>query len=122
MINLGSEDTLTKEQKERVLYRHSPSSVKMRANGADMENAAKLFVERLGSSHGNVEVLIPTKGYSMVNAEDQVFFDQEADAVFVEYLKQHMPAVVPVQTVDAHLNDASFAALCTERLLALMNR
>ena len=27
---------------------------------------------------------------------------------------------VPVRLIDAHLNDAAFAAQCTERLLALM--
>ena len=31
-----------------------------------------------------------------------------------------MPAHVPVRLIDAHLNDAAFAAQCTERLLALM--
>ena len=120
MINLGSEDTLTDAQRARVLYRHSPSSVKMRANREDMLRAAQVFVERLSGSRGNVEVLIPTRGYSMVNAEGKVFYDPQADAAFAQAVSAGMPAHVPVRLIDAHLNDAAFAAQCTERLLALM--
>lgn len=120
MINLGSEDTLTDAQRARVLYRHSPSSVKMRADREDMLRAAKVFVERLSGSRGNVEVLIPTRGYSMVNAEGKVFYDPQTDAAFAQAVSESMPAHVPVRLIDAHLNDAAFAALCTERLLALM--
>ena len=54
MINLGSEDTLTEEQKQRVLYHHSPSSVKMRADKRDMRRAADLFAGRLADNSGNV--------------------------------------------------------------------
>ena len=120
MINLGSEDTLTDAQRTRVLYRHSPSSVKMRANREDMLRAAQVFVERLSGSRGNVEVLIPTRGYSMVNAEGKVFYDPQADAAFAQAVSAGMPSHVPVRLIDAHLNDAAFAAQCTERLLALM--
>ncbi|MDO4484492.1 MAG: Tm-1-like ATP-binding domain-containing protein [Clostridia bacterium] len=122
MINLAGEDTLTEQQKARVLYRHSPSSVKMRADKDDLTRAAKLFVDRLSDSTGNVEVLIPTKGWSMVNAEGQVFFDPEADEVFTTEVTKNMPEHVKVTAVDAHLNDAAFAQLCTDRLLTLMKK
>ena len=45
MINLGTEDSLTDAQKARTLYKHSPASVKMRADIADMKAAARLFAE-----------------------------------------------------------------------------
>ena len=92
----------------------------MRANREDMLRAAQVFVERLSGSRGNVEVLIPTRGYSMVNAEGKVFYDPQADAAFTQAVSAGMPAHVPVRLIDAHLNDAAFAAQCTERLLALM--
>ena len=63
MINLGSEDTLTEEQKQRVLYHHSPSSVKMRADKRDMRRAADLFAGRLADNSGNVAVLIAEKDF-----------------------------------------------------------
>lgn len=120
MINLGTEESLTEVQRGRVLYRHSPASVKMRANREEMMRAAQVFVDRLRNSSGNVEVIIPVRGYSMVNAEGEVFYNPEADAVFEQTIRENMPVHVPVRLIDAHINDAAFAQLCTERLLALM--
>lgn len=122
MINLGSEETLTAEQRARVLYRHSPSSVKMRANREDMLRAADLFVERLSASRGNVRVMIASRGFSMVNAEGQVFYDPAADRAFIDALCQRMPGHVPVTVMDAHHNDGAFAAACVNTLLELIEK
>lgn len=120
MVNFGSEDTLTDAQRARVLYRHSPSSVKMRANEEDMRRAADIFVERLSISHGLTAVMIAEKGYSSVNKEGQVFYDPQTDAVFVARLKEKMPAHVPVEVLPVHHNDAAFAKACCNKLLSLM--
>ena len=119
MINLGSEETLTAEQKRRVLYRHSPSSVKMRADKQDMIRAAELFAERLGGHGENVEVMIASRGFSMVNREGQVFYDPEADAAFVDTLREKLTDV-PVTVMNCHHNDREFAEACANRLLAHM--
>ena len=102
MINLGSEDTLTEEQKQRVLYHHSPSSVKMRADKRDMRRAADLFAGRLADNSGNVAVLIAEKGFSSVNAAGQVFYDPEADQAFIEELKDKSDKTILIKTLDYH--------------------
>lgn len=122
MINLGSEETLTGAQRARVLYRHSPSSVKMRANREEMIRAADLFVERLGASQGNVRVMIASRGFSMVNAQGQIFYDPEADRAFIDTLMKKMPDRVPVTVMDAHHNDGAFAAACAGALLELIEK
>lgn len=120
MINFGAEETLTDEQRERVLYRHSPSSVKMRANAQELEHAAQLYADRLGHSRGNACVMIAGKGWSSVNQEGQVFYDPQADAAFVSAIRRLMPEHVPVSVLDMHHNDAEFARACTEKLLQMM--
>ena len=112
MINLGSEDTLTEEQKQRVLYHHSPSSVKMRADKRDMRRAADLFAGRLADNSGNVAVLIAEKGFSSVNAAGQVFYDPEADQAFIEELKDKSDKTILIKTLDYHHNDQEFADEC----------
>lgn len=121
MINLGTEDTLTEKQQGRVLYRHSPSSVKMRANTEELRACARIFADRLSQGQGNVAVLAAKKGFSMVNREDQVFYDPEADAAFLRELSERMPARVPVTVLDTHHNDAAFAEACVQTLLALID-
>lgn len=122
MINLGSESTLTDEQRKRVLYRHSPSSVKMRADIRDMRRAADLFAERLSDNSGNVAVLIAEKGFSSVNAVGQVFYNPEADRAFIEELKKRMDTSVLIKTLDCHHNDQIFADECVKTLLDLISK
>ena len=122
MINLGSEDTLTEEQKQRVLYHHSPSSVKMRADKRDMRRAADLFAGRLADNSGNVAVLIAEKGFSSVNAAGQVFYDPEADQAFIEELKDKSDKTILIKTLDYHHNDQEFADECVKTLLDKIGR
>ncbi len=120
MINLSTEDTLLPWQKERVLYRHSPSSVKMRANDADMKKLADVFCRRLGQGGGNVKLIIPEKGFSSVNQEKSVFYDKEADRIFIETVKENMPEHVSVICENAHINDREFAEKLIEELTAML--
>jgi len=120
MINLGSEEMLTEAQKRRVLYQHSPSSVKMRANAEELRACARLFIERLSQSKGNVVVLVANKGFSMVNKEGQVFYAPKSDAAFIRELEEFMPSSVPVRILNMHQNDIEFAQACVQTLLTLM--
>lgn len=122
MINLGSEDTLTEEHKQRVLYHHSPSSVKMRADKRDMRRAADLFAGRLADNSGNVAVLIAEKGFSSVNAAGQVFYDPEADQAFIEELKDKSDKTILIKTLDYHHNDQEFADECVKTLLDIISK
>ena len=122
MTNLGSEDTLTEEQKQRVLYHHSPSSVKMRADKRDMRRAADLFAGRLADNSGNVAVLIAEKGFSSVNAAGQVFYDPEADQAFIEELKDKSDKTILIKTLDYHHNDQEFADECVKTLLDIISK
>ena len=122
MINLGSEDTLTEEQKQRVLYHHSPSSVKMRADKRDMRRTADLFAGRLADNSGNVAVLIAEKGFSSVNAAGQVFYDPEADQAFIEELKDKSDKTILIKTLDYHHNDQEFADECVKTLLDIISK
>ena len=122
MINLGSEDTLTEEQKQRVLYHHSPSSVKMRADKRDMRRAADLFAGRLADNSGNVAVLIAEIGFSSINAAGQVFYDPEADQAFIEELKDKSDKTILIKTLDYHHNDQEFADECVKTLLDIISK
>ncbi len=118
MINLSSEDTLQPWQRERVLYRHSPSSVKMRADRKEMEILGQLFAERLRPEKGMCSVLIPMKGFSSVNKEGGVFYDQEADTAFVETLKQNADTRLNVRCLDVHINDEEFGQAVVSELVS----
>lgn len=121
MINLGSEETLLPAQRARTLYYHSPSSVKMRANGAEMKELGEIFVDRLQNSRpGMTKVIIPARGFSSVDMPGKVFSDPEANRIFINEVKYKMPGNVPVMVLDAHVNDQPFADVLVRELLRMM--
>ena len=123
MINLGTEDSLTDAQKARTLYRHSPASVKMRADAEDMKAAARLFAERLNPSlPGMTEVIIPSRGFDNVDSAGKVFWDPEADKAFADELEAHIGSNVIVEKIDRHINDEDFAEAVLARFLDMMER
>ncbi len=121
MINLSTPDTLKPWQRERVLYQHSPSSVKMRASVSDMERLGDVFVRRLQGSRGKVKLIIPEAGFSSVDSRGGVFEDQEADRAFIRTVKEGMAPHVPVLCCSHHVNDAAFADILVKELLELLD-
>ncbi len=121
MINLGSEETILPEQKKRTLYYHSPSSVKMRANEAEMKELGEVFIERLHRSKPDMtNLIIPRLGFSSVNQPGKVFYDAEADNIFINEVKYKMPANVPVIIKENHVNDIAFADILVRELLRMI--
>lgn len=121
MVNLGSEETLQPAQKARTLYYHSPSSVKMRADSAEMKELGDIFMERLQNSRrGMTKVIIPARGFSSVDMPGKVFYDPAANQVFINEVKYKMPDNVPVMVQDAHVNDQAFADVLVRELLRMI--
>ncbi len=70
-----------------------------------MRNLARVFAERLQDSRGNTKIIVPTKGFSEVDKEGNVFYNRQTDAAFINELERSMPRNVPVITDDHHIND-----------------
>ena len=54
-------------------------------------------------------LLIPKKGRSEADKEGMELFDPEADQIFVEELKKIIITDIPVEEIDAHISEPSFA-------------
>jgi len=63
----------------------------------------------VADARGPVEVFTPLHGFSSHDSPTGHIQDTSLPGPFAEYLKQMMPAHVPVTAVDAHFNDAAFA-------------
>ena len=67
-------------------------------------------------------VLVPTRGFSLADVEGGDLWDPEADAALVDALEPRACATTfPLELVDTHVNDPSFADLVAERYLALVS-
>ena len=112
MVNFAAMPTVPTQYKERNLYVHNANVTLMRTTREENEAMGGWIGERLNRMPGAVRFLLPERGVSLIDAEGQPFFDQEADQALFDAIER---TVVPtrdhrVVRVDANVNDPEFSA------------
>lgn len=102
---------ITPELAERPSYDHNPEFRLVRMSAAEMVTIAGVFVERLASASGPVQIAVPTGGLSIPNTPEGPFWDPEADAGFLEALTNGLRSDIPITTYDHHVNEPEFGRL-----------
>ena len=64
--------------------------------------------------------MVPTAGLSIPSVPGGVFWDPPADARFLNELRKHLRADIPVETHDAHINAPEFARAVADRFMELL--
>jgi uncharacterized protein (UPF0261 family) len=70
----------------------------------------------LNRSKGPTYVLIPKKGWSEADKAGMELFDPKTDQIFVEELRRIINPVIPIEEMDVHISDLSFALRAVEVL------
>lgn len=86
--------------KHRTWIRHDPEELKQ---------IAAEFARKLNHAKGPVRMVIPGKGWSSVDAPGNPTHDPDEDRVFVQEIKGLLNPGIPVQEVDANMEDPDFA-------------
>ena len=120
IINFVEKETVPERYRHRRLHAHSPQSNSVRMERDEFAAIAKVIAEKLNNARGHLEVVIPRKGFSEWDGEGKVFWDPEANALFVSSLRKHAGAGIAVAELDLHINDPQFAEFLYERFNALM--
>ncbi len=110
MVNFGPFETVPEKYRERKLYRHNSSVTLMRTTPAENAELGKQIAEKASSAVGPVTVVLPLRGVSAIDCPGQPFYDREADEALFDAIRRHLKPKVKLVEVDAHINDASFAA------------
>ena len=118
MVNFGPPDTVPDRFQGRVFYHHNPNVTLMRTSVEECRRLGQIIAEKLNPSVGPVSVLIPRRGWSMIDAPGGPFWLPQADAAFTEALRATLRPNIPVIELDCNVNDAEFADRCAEELLA----
>jgi len=79
-----------------------------------------MLAEKLNRSSGPVEVYLPLRGISAISAPGGPFWWPEADRALFESIRENLSPEIPVQEIDANINDAEFATAAAEGLLAML--
>lgn len=108
------------ELQDQPSYDHNPEFRLIRTSAADMLTIAGIFTERLNPAQGPVHIAVPTQGLSIPNTPGGEFWDPDADAAFLDALRDGMRADIPITTYDNHVNDPEFGRTVAELFLDLI--
>jgi uncharacterized protein (UPF0261 family) len=106
----------------RPVYDHNPEYTLVRATHEEMITLGHLFAERLNLARGPVVVAVPTQGLSIPNVPHGPFWNPEADAAFLETLRENIRDDFSVHTYERHVNDPAFGAEVAELFTDLMRK
>jgi uncharacterized protein (UPF0261 family) len=119
-FNQGPRSELPERYRDRKTYFHNPVATLVRLSADEGTALGQLIAERLNEATGPVRVVVPTRGFSLADAEGGDLWDPEADHAFVDSLRSALRPDIPFEAVDAHVDDADFAELVADRYLTLL--
>jgi uncharacterized protein (UPF0261 family) len=120
MVNFGAIDSVPPRFRDRLLYQHNPTVTLMRTSVTECRDIGRRIAEQLNRARGPVSLLLPLRGVSMIDAEDQPFHDAAADDALFAALREHARPPVRIRELDVHINDPEFAQALADELLQLM--
>jgi len=120
MVNFWAPQTIPRKFRRRKFYQHNPNITLMRTTPEECARLGEILAEKLNLSTGPVTVLIPLGGLSVIDSPGGPFWWPEADGALAEALKENLRRDIPVEEIDANVNDEVFASRCAEVLLKQM--
>ena len=124
MANFNGMDTVPKKYKKakRTFYEWTPSVTLMRTNKAENKKMGKAFAQKANAARGPVAFLIPLRGVSVLDGDNQPFCDREADKAMFDATKANLKKGIEVVEMDNNINDPEFSAKAVEMMLALIKQ
>jgi uncharacterized protein (UPF0261 family) len=119
-FNQGARDTVPQRFLERKTYFHNPVATLVRLSEDECATLGRMIAERLAEATGPVAVVVPTRGFSLSDAEGGALYDPAADRALIDALRDALRADIRFEEVDAHIDDPAFADLVAERYVGLI--
>ncbi len=122
MVNFGPPDTVPDKFEDRKFYQHNPTITLMRTTVDENAELGKIMGQKLSRAKGSTTVIIPERGVSAIDAQDQPFDSPEARRAWIQNLKANVAENVTVIEMDNNINDDAFAERLAETLLQDLKR
>jgi uncharacterized protein (UPF0261 family) len=122
MCNFWAAETVPVRYRERKLHHWNPNVTLMRTTPEENARMGKIFGEKLSVARGPVAVLVPTRGFSELDAPGKPFWWPEADQAFVDALRPALRQDIPLVLMDHNVNDPEFSGRVAETLLQLLDQ
>ncbi len=123
MVNFGPRETVPERFNGRCFHVHNPLVTLMRTTAEECATIGRVIGEKLNRAKGPVELLIPMKGISALDARGGSFECPAADESLMNSLEQASRqdrSSFQVIRTPYHINDPQFAELAASRLLEML--
>ncbi len=118
-LSYGGRADKIEATKDREQFVQDTLRVQVRTTADELRQAADVFADRLNQYTGPFTFLIPTQGWSSLSVEGHQIYDPEADAAFVERLKDKIDDKNAVKEVNLHLYTPEFARAAVDEFTRL---
>lgn len=118
----GPFDSLSDDLKKRKYIIHNPNLTLVRLSNEELKETGKLTARKLNMAKGPIHVFIPLKGFAYPDREGLPHWDPEANLVFINTLKENLNPSIPLEKIDAHINDKEFIDIVVEKFLSFMKK
>lgn len=122
MVNFYAIDTVPQQFRKRNLHKHNPTVTLMRTTPEECTLIGKRIAEKLNLATGPVILMLPLKGVSSLDRENQPFYDPQANKALFDSLRTNIGSSVRLVELDLHINDSAFAESVTHELQAIVER
>lgn len=120
MVNYGHLDTVPKRYQSRQLYSWAPDVTLMRTNEDENRTLGTSLAQKLNEAKGQVALLLPLKGISIVSSEGGIFHAPSTDQVLFDTIKAELRPNIPTIELEVDINDPVFAKKAVEMLLEML--
>jgi uncharacterized protein (UPF0261 family) len=94
----------------------------MRTNADENRQMGEIFARKANVAKGPTAFLIPLRGVSMLDGDDQPFCDRAANQAMFDAIKKNLRPGIPFVEVDHNINDPEFAAKAVELIIQLIQQ
>jgi uncharacterized protein (UPF0261 family) len=122
MCNFGPRVGVPERFADRQFYEWNPTVTLMRTTPEENATMGAIFAEKLNRATAPAHVLIPLKGFSILDSPGERFWNPAADAAFIQALKANLRPGIPVEELDVNINDPAFADRATEVMLKMLSQ
>ena len=122
ILSYGGRADMLEKTRDRVQYVQDALRVQVRTTADELRQAADVIAERLNASRGEWTFLVPLRGWSSLDREGRPIHDPQADAAFVQRLKQRLDEPGRVKELELHLYTPAFARAAVDEFARLFAR
>jgi uncharacterized protein (UPF0261 family)/ABC-type branched-subunit amino acid transport system ATPase component len=124
MVNFGAPETVPERYRQRKFHVHNPQVTLMRTTPEENDRMGRWIGERLNQMDGPVRFYLPEGGVSALDAQQQPFWNPEADAALFNALERTVRQTANRQLlrVKHNINDPEFASTIVGAFRLLLGR